>query len=279
MGIVIGLSLLVSGCYLLDTRTQETMPTVTLAPLQPSASSPLFIVLPGRGDNLEGLRRSGIGNAIQQAIPEAEVILAGATMAYYREGRLIARLHEGIIVPARARGRTEIWLVGISLGGMGAILYDREHPRDLQGLVLFSPYMGESDLVSSVAAAGGPHAWDPGPVPQAIDKQSTMRQAWLTVKRWSDDATSARRVWLTCGQSDRLRKASALLAALLPQDQVFNPPGGHEWRVWLPASRQVFAQIEARRLGAREGGRLARLYVDHGATGMARQQPDDEADE
>ena len=67
------------------------------------AARALVIVLPGRGDDLSALRRSGIATAIQSAWPEADVLLAEVGMGHYMQGRMPQRLHDEIVVPARGR--------------------------------------------------------------------------------------------------------------------------------------------------------------------------------
>jgi len=93
------------------------------------------------------------------------VLLTSATFAYYRDGKLVPRLHEEIVEPALRGGYRRIWLAGASLGGMGALLYEREYPGELTGLVLFAPFLGGKELLDEIRAAGGPRKWDPGPLP------------------------------------------------------------------------------------------------------------------
>ena len=68
---------------------------------------------------------------------------------------IVERIREDIIIPAKARGYRNIWMLGISMGGMGAIWYDRTHPGDVNGLILLSPYLGEKTIVETIEKAGG----------------------------------------------------------------------------------------------------------------------------
>ena len=86
-------------------------------------------MLPGRGDDVANIKASGIADAIQSSLPDAEVVLTGISLAYYMEGRMPQRLHEEIILPAHERGYTEIWLVGASMGATRALMYDSQYPR------------------------------------------------------------------------------------------------------------------------------------------------------
>lgn len=205
-------------------------------------SHPLVIVLPGRGDDLQDLSDSGIAQAIQRSWPQADVLLAGATLGYYADGKLPQHLRDEIIAPARARGYREIWLCGASMGGMGALLYEQRYPHDVTGLVLFAPYPGDPRLVEQVAAADGPAHWDPGPVPAQVDGSNYQHELWRLVKGWQDPP-QARRIWLSGGESDKFVQSTRMLATLLPPEHYVEIPGGHDWSVWDAGAGVVFARI------------------------------------
>ncbi|TJY61892.1 hypothetical protein E4T66_06480 [Sinimarinibacterium sp. CAU 1509] len=157
------LSLLQSGCLAAFRPVPEQIPTQAIDGA--GAHHRQVVVLPGRADDLEGLRRSGIVEAIQQGDPQADVLLVGATPGYYREGRLVERLHDQIVAPARARGYRWIALVGASMGGFGALMYQRVHPGEIDALLLLAPYMGDERLQRDIVDAGGVGGWNPGPLP------------------------------------------------------------------------------------------------------------------
>lgn len=207
----------------------------------------LVVVLPGRGDDLAGLRRSGVTEVIQATWPDADVQLVELTLGYYRQGRAAERLHDEVIAPARGSGRyREVWLVGASMGGMGTLLYERLHPGELDGLVLMAPYLGDRPILREVAAAGGLAQWRPGPE-QPIDAGNWQRELWRHLQSLQRDPDRARRIWLTYGDRDRLRAAMPLLTPALPPAQVLVRDGGHAWKVWSPALGEVLRRIDATR--------------------------------
>src|SRR5688572_30727890 len=59
----------------------------TIAAPQPGAERIVVIVLPGFGVNAYEMKEYGVAKSIQEAWPEADVILASATFDYYRKGR------------------------------------------------------------------------------------------------------------------------------------------------------------------------------------------------
>lgn len=210
----------------------------------------LVVVLPGRGDDLSGLQRSGVAGAIQSAWPDADVMLVELTLGYYRQGRAPERLHEEVIAPVRAQGRyREIWLVGASMGGMGTLLYDRLRPGELDGLVLMAPYLGDRPILREVADAGGLAQWQAGPE-RPIDAGNWQRELWRHLQSLQRDPDRARRIWLTYGDDDRLRAAMPLLTPALPPEQVLVRDGGHAWKVWSPALGEVLRRVDATRDGS-----------------------------
>ncbi|HEY3644073.1 MAG TPA: alpha/beta hydrolase-fold protein [Gammaproteobacteria bacterium] len=235
------MSLVLLGCATLRKPTGP-IPVQAIPAPQPGTGHPLVILLPGRGDDLDDLAKTGMAEVIQKAWPQADVLLAGATLNYYAEGKVQQRLHDEIIVPARARGYKEIWLAGASMGGMGALLYERTYPHDVSGIVLFAPYMGAPSLTREVAAAGGVAHWDPGPVPAALDGDNYQREIWRVVKGWQDPA-EARRIWLVCGDSDRFIEAAKLISPLLPPGHFVEVKGGHDWDVWDQGAATLFSRI------------------------------------
>lgn len=241
-GSMVSLSLF--GCASLRTPTGP-IPVKEIPAPQQSSDHPLVIVLPGRGDDLDDLEKVGIAAAVQRGWPQADVLLAGVTLGYYADGRMARRLHDEVVAPARQRGYRSIWLSGASMGGMGALLYERTYPHDVTGLVLFAPFMGAPSVIKDVAAAGGPRAWNPGPRPAQVDAENYQRELWRLVKGWSEDPREATRVWLVCGSRDRFIKVEKMIAPLLPPSHFIELAGGHSWSVWDAGATQVFAHIGA----------------------------------
>lgn len=217
------------------------IPTVHIP--APQTATRLVVVLPGRADDLDDLRDSGIAGAVQRAWPDADVVLAELTLDYFLAERAIPRLHREIIAPARGRYEA-VWIVGASLGGMGALLYDREHPGVADGLVLLAPYLGEPALHAEIRAAGGLAAWRAG-APRPVDAGSWQRELWRHVQSLPTQP-DAPRVWLAYGDEDRLRDPMPLLAQALPAAHVRIYDGGHDWTVWTAAAHDALRAARPR---------------------------------
>ena len=241
LSVILSLALL-AGC---GPRGNAAKPIPTALVPAPQPAARLVVVLPGRGDNLAALERSGMTDAIQSVWPDADVLFAELTMAYYLEGGAAQRLHDEVIVPARRRGYREVWLSGASMGGMGALLYDRAYPGDADGLVLLAPYLGDRAILEEITAAGGIARWDAGP-PQAINADTWQHEVWRHLQTWARDPDKARNVWLAYGDRDRLRRAMPVLEPLLRPEHILVRPGGHAWAMWSPAMREVLTAASTR---------------------------------
>ena len=165
-------------------------------------------------------------------------------MPFYAQGRASARLHDEIIEPQRQRGDRQIWLMGISLGGMGAILYEHDYPGTVDGILLLSPYLGDSGLHDEIRKAGGLANWMPGPR-QALGPDTFQRELWRTLKDWQENPVRAQAVWLTYGTEEPFRIPIQLMAPALPLDHVVPLAGHHDWAQWIPAARTLLERASA----------------------------------
>jgi pimeloyl-ACP methyl ester carboxylesterase len=223
---------LLSACYPIGNATRP-IPTA-LVPA-PQVAHRLVVFLPGRGDDLDGLKKSGIAQIIQREWPDADVELAAVTMAYYLDGHATRRLHDEVMAPALKHGYRQIWLAGTSLGGMGALTYNRDYPGEIYGMILLAPYLGDSTVPKEIAAAGGLAQWNPGPA-ETLGPKTWQRELWRYLKTWTVDPAMTRHVWLGYGDTDRLRKDIELMSPTLPAAHVLMVSGGHSWKTWKLAA-------------------------------------------
>ena len=224
-------------------ETARPVPTALLPSKE--GSHRLVVVLPGRRDRLESMRRSGVGEAIQRVWPDTDVLFAELSMPYYLDRSAARRLHDEVLLPARRRAYTEIWLVGASLGGMGEILYDRMYPGQVDGMVMLAPYTGERAIHDEIRRAGGVRQWMPAP--GATNGDDWQRDLWAHLKTWSEEPERTRNVWLGYGDNDYLREGMPLLEDILPPEHVVMRPGKHAWSTWAPMTEAIFRAIDAER--------------------------------
>lgn len=188
----------------------------------------LAVLLPGRMDEPEKFRDAGFVRAVEKRNLQLDLVAVDAHLGYYRARTVVDRLRQDVIAPARAAGYTTIWIAGPSLGGLGSLLYLRDHPDDLAGVFAIAPYLGEPTVTEEIERAGGATAWRP---PAAIAEGDIGRELWSWLGPWAS-APSAVPLHLGWGTDDAFDRSNRLLAGLLPPERVYTQPGGHDWKVW-----------------------------------------------
>lgn len=201
-----------------------------------STGEVLVIALRGMGGSTADFEQYGFVSALQQRYPKADLVCPDAHFGYYRERSLLPRLYQDFIDPARRNGYQHIYLVGVSLGGLGSLLALSDRPQLFDGVVLLAPYSGEDDLhraVSDYLSGTGAPPWSTPPSPS----DDSLAQLW----HWLLDNKSVLQngqVWLGYGESDRL-SGHELLAGLLPVSRVITMEGGHRATVFAQLWQQI----------------------------------------
>jgi len=74
---------------------------------------------------------------------------------------------------ARRSGVKRGRLVGVSMGGLGALIHDVEYPDQADELILLSPFVGDEAALREIEASGGLMKWrGPSRPPKAISAAS-----------------------------------------------------------------------------------------------------------
>lgn len=193
-----------------------------------SPSQNLIVLLPGVGDQPEAFLDEGFIQAVRERNIDADLVAIRAHWGYYEKHMVVERLHQDVILPARAKGYRHIWLIGISLGGWGSLQYVRQHANEVDGMLLLAPFLGEKKIFAEVEAAGGLDAWRPNLSDPWDDQRLVI--AWLRDFKQSETPL---RFHLSYGASDRFAQPLGRYAARLPPQRVDVIPGDHDWRTWL----------------------------------------------
>ena len=189
----------------------------------------LLVFLPGAYDTPQDFIQHGFVIALRERNISADVVIADLHVAYYTADKVVERLHNDIIIPARKKGYTHIWLVGISLGGYGSLLYSQEYANHINGLFLMAPFLGNRTLLSEIANAGLA-AWQAG----VIEPSDYDRRLWAWLKGYVDQRQSSYPpLHIGYGTEDRFTESNRTLAKVLPPHHVMTTEGGHEWSPWL----------------------------------------------
>lgn len=198
----------------------------------PAAAAPaLLVLLPGAYSRPPEFIEAGLVDALRAQRIAADVCIVDSHLGYYSDKSIVRRLRDEIVLPARAQGYRQVWLVGISLGGFGALGYAVRHGDEIDGVLALAPYLGPRRLMQEIAQAGGPagwHATGPAPTPGGGDLDSEIWHAFAGTA----PSRPVPRVYLGYGSDDRFADAHRVFAGLLPADRVATTPGGHDWPAW-----------------------------------------------
>jgi pimeloyl-ACP methyl ester carboxylesterase len=187
----------------------------------------LIVMLPGVYDKPQDFLDQGFVKAVRERGIDADVQLADAHIGYYNNQQIVNRLHDEVVLPAKAKGYQKIWLVGISLGGYGTLLYSMTKPGWVQGFFTMAPYMGSREVPAEVQGQGGLKTW-------SSNVQGNMDvDLWRWLQGYTQPEVNLPMAYLGFGTSDRFVKPNTLLANVLPKERSFAVPGGHDWETWL----------------------------------------------
>jgi len=205
---------------------------------EPGTDRIMLVMLPSAKARTQDLVQWGFVRALRERSLPIDVVAVEAHLGYYLERSLSSLLTHDIIAPARARNYRRIWLMGISLGGMGSLIYAQEHPADIEGVILLAPFLGTRGTIAEVVRAGGLAHWQPGAIKPDDDERRLL--AWIkaypptaAVSQKVPSPGSFPKIYLGYGTDDRYAAASNMLAERLPAAQVVTIPGGHDWATWI----------------------------------------------
>ena len=236
--LLIGMACMVGSCGILPRPAVTPLPTMWDQQIVRSGAKSLAVMLPGRLGRLPQYRNWGFFDLLREQRPDTDIVATDLHIGYYQDHSFLSRLHEDVVAPARARGVEQINLVGISLGGFGALAYSIENPGEVDQIVILAPFLGDDPIIDEIEAAGGLAEWQPG----TIGDDDFQRRLWAGLRERLVVESGRRfpQVWLGYANGDRFARANRLLADHLPRrDRVFTIPGGHDWPEW----RQLFKTL------------------------------------
>jgi len=184
----------------------------------------LIIFLRGRGGSHKDFATEGFIDSVKKRNLPYDMVAPNAHFGYYFGETLVDRLKSDLIEPARAKGYENIFLVGASMGGLGAIIYSRYYPEDVTGVYVISPFLGYKKIIAEIADSGGLQQWQPGTYDPDDDWQ---RMVWDWLKANTHKQKQKPKIYLGYGTEDTYLKSQKILGDALPGDQVIKTAGGH----------------------------------------------------
>ncbi|MGA2142190.1 MAG: hypothetical protein ABSG94_07170 [Brevinematales bacterium] len=192
----------------------------------------LLVFLPGIGSDIDDFNDSGLLRIIRSGGLRVDCVSVGATYNYYADRSLIERLGKDVFGKPELSGYRNYWFIGNSMGALGAILYARENPGRIRGIILLGPYLGDGKVPGQIEKAGGLLKWEYGSLPGG----DYTADVWVYLKKCvTDHSGKYPGIVFMAGKTDRYHKFQDLLAEALPEDMVFWSEGGHDWNAWNSA--------------------------------------------
>lgn len=197
----------------------------------------LLVMLPGVGIEVEDFATQGLVALAHTARPGVDVSAAKPDQALYLDGGVAQVLEEAVLAPARAAGYTRLWLLGISLGGMGALSYAAEYGQSIEGLILLAPFLGTQGTVATLREAGGFTGWRAQASAATLPEQRII--SWLQNRL---GGAPGPQIWLGHACNDRFAMGHRLVAEALPPGQTVEVEGGHDWAAWRTCFQALLAR-------------------------------------
>jgi pimeloyl-ACP methyl ester carboxylesterase len=194
----------------------------------PAPDRILLIMLPGVGIEPEEFAARGFVDAVHARGLPVDIAAARPDLDLYLDQTVAADIDAAIVAPARAEGYKRIWLLGVSLGGMGALLYACAYLASVEGIILLAPFLGTPGMVAEVVRAGGLASWQPGEIAANDGERALL--GWL--KAYGTALPPRPKLYLGYASGDRFVEGHAMLADHLPAGQVVVTDGGHDWESW-----------------------------------------------
>ncbi len=229
-------SLLIAGCL----TAPVPMRTEAFLTSGPKQEKDLFVFFPGRRGTVDDFERYGYVEVLHEQLPTADSISVDARMGYYRNRTIVERVKTDALDAVDYNKYRRVYLVGTSMGGMGALLTANEYPEQVSGILLIAPFIGYDEILDEITAAGGLNKWEPS----TIGKRDWQREIWELIKQGVEGRSKLPPITLAYGRDDYLGQAHRLLAEALPPEQVIVMPGEHINADFIKLWSRLLATVE-----------------------------------
>lgn len=265
--LLLAIALLTTGCV---PKAQVPVPVLEYGQIEATGNTDLLILLRGIGGSHTDFERFGLIDQVRERKLPVDIVVPNAHYGYYKSESLVDRIKEDIINPARQQGYQRFWLAGFSMGGLGSLFYIREHPEDIEAVMLVSPFMGWGTIRREIEAAGGIRNWDAQE--SAIDNWQIL--IWTFIQDYIAAPNNYPPVYLGYGNNDRVTKNGPLLLSdALSKERIFTLPGGHSYKTFRALWSEHLDRLEKDVAGRVNGSFAATKAVRHNKEVPPEQSP------
>ena len=196
-------------------------------------SDKLIIFVPGLTDSVDKFKRESFLSDAREAGIKADMVAISINVGHLAERVMIPRIRKDVFRLIRNDGYKNIWIVGVSIGGLSTLVYLQHHEEDLCGVVVLAPFLADDRVIEEVRKFGSIKKWIPEveKSKDSIDEQINSLWSWLAGK--SDFSN----IYLGYGKQDRYIEGSQLLETFLEPSHVVSMDGEHDWvtgrKIWI----------------------------------------------
>jgi hypothetical protein len=184
------------GCS--GSRNKRTLPSVRYPGMTGKRS--LVVLLPTMGGKGSHYETEGFLDEVWERGFEASLEVVDVKPSLYLGSRIVELLKKEVIEPAKAEGFKEFYLVGISLGGHGVLLYATEYPEDVDGVVVLAPFISGDTASEAIDDAGGLTTWEDCP----FIAWSHACNLWKALKVYVSNPRNRKKIVLGFGTEDMI---------------------------------------------------------------------------
>jgi len=157
-----------------------------------------------------------------------DILMVELPILQYTNGQAADYLKNNIIQPAHEQGYSRVWMIGISLGGYGAVLYSQKYGKQIAGIFLIAPFLGNRSMIAEIKKMGRA-TWQ-AMYQRGID---TDKDLWFWMHNYNNSQIQQSPLYLAYGLQDKFSSSHQLLGSILSPEYVYTMEGGHDWPTWL----------------------------------------------
>ncbi|MCW8900078.1 MAG: hypothetical protein OQK75_08045 [Gammaproteobacteria bacterium] len=196
----------------------------------------IIVFLPGLYDVADIFQKEQFFILARKAGIKADMVAASIHINHLLKEMVVERIEQDIFNPAIKNGYKNIWFVGVSLGALNSLLFYKKYEKDICGVVVLAPYLGDKVLTEEISNMGGIENGKPAVLVEnngrykdkkIVDRQ--LQQLWF----WFEEQKSKNnlnKIFIGYGNEDRYVEVQSLFSGILPKQNVTMIKGEHEWK-------------------------------------------------
>lgn len=195
----------------------------------------LIIFFPGLYDSAEKFKDEAFFSIARKEGITADMVSANVNVYHLVKEMMIERIEKDVFAHAKVTGYKNLWLVGVSLGGLNALLLNIKHEKDICGVVTLAPYVANTLLIKDLRDAKEIKNWKPDSDENKLVLEKRLQFLWVWLKEKSSN-NKLNNIYLGYGKEDKYINAIELFENILDKNHVVTVKGGHTWetsqKIW-----------------------------------------------